>query len=72
MADDPSAAIKGGLGDAWNLLKPNVVTFAISFLIAGIISAVSFGICMGPMMAGLIGMVLKARGSGPADLRRLC
>lgn len=61
MADDPSAAVKGGLGDAWALLKPNVVTFAIAFLIAGIVGSVSFGICMGPMMGGLVGMVLKAK-----------
>lgn len=61
MADDPAAAIKGGLGDAWALLKPNVVTFAIAFLLAAIIGSVSFGICMGPMMGGLIGMVLKAK-----------
>lgn len=61
MADDPAAAVKGGLGDAWNLLKPNLVTFAIATLVAGIIGGVSFGICMGPMMGGLTGMVLKAK-----------
>jgi hypothetical protein len=61
MADDPTKAVQGGLGEAWALLKPNIVTFAIAFLIGGIIAAFSCYILLGPMTAGWTYMVFKAK-----------
>ncbi|NUN48895.1 MAG: hypothetical protein HUU15_08725 [Candidatus Brocadiae bacterium] len=61
MSDDATKAIQGGLGEAWTVLKPHLVPFAIATLLGALIGGFSFYICLGPMIAGWYYMCFKAK-----------
>jgi hypothetical protein len=47
--------------EAWNLFKNNLGVLAVASLVAALLSVLTLGILLGPMMAGLVIMVLALK-----------
>lgn len=74
--DFPARAMSGGadmkFGERFNAgveaFKANAVALAVGMLLAGIVSGVSLLILTGPMVAGFVGMCLKASRKQPVQI----
>ena len=51
--------VENSLSESWELFKNDVVLYVIASLLVLVISAVSLGVCAGPMVVGFIQLVNK-------------
>lgn len=56
------------LSEGWALVKDDIVTFAVAALLAGVIGAVTAGICMAPLMVGLYMMAFAKMKGEPVAI----
>ena len=58
---DATAGIGDQVKEAWNLVKPNLVTWIIALIVGGLLSAFTLYLLLGPMQAGWTIMALKSK-----------
>lgn len=51
--------VESSLGESWELFKDDVVLYVVASLLVFVISAVTLGLCAGPMVVGFIKLVNK-------------
>jgi uncharacterized membrane protein len=51
--------VEGSLRESWGLFKDDLVLYLVATLLVFVISAVTLGICAGPMIVGFIQLVRK-------------
>ena len=51
--------VEGSLSESWALFKDDLVLYVVATLLVFVISAVTLGVCAGPMIVGFIKLVRK-------------
>lgn len=63
-----SVSVGACLSGAWGIFKKNPLTHVVSTLLVGVVSSISGGLLMGPMVVGYMRMVAKEQNGEPAQI----